>query len=269
MADMKVAYEDHMGTDLTVVKTAKVSFKKRPQWLPSGAGNDYPGVIYQNHDGRPVNLSQKDASLIRFLARGVDSGDWEKLMNRVAHAHDRSEIEEIVRSIRGTPQHWSPFAHTGVQLYVTAPLFVARQLQKHQVGFNWNEVSRRYVDDEPEFWEPDAWRKRADNVKQGSGGPLGDVLQPRVFERSRLVNRVALREYNEMLADGVCAEQARSVLPQSMMTEWIWTGNVYGFSRVCRQRLDPHAQAEVGIIAQQISDIIEPLFPVSWKELMS
>lgn len=249
MTEMKVTLvRPPLGDDLAVVNAARVSFDKESEWVEQcscgvvrdrtafhqwpGCGTDArqcPGRVHRS-------LSERDAKLIRYLAK---------------HGH------------------WSPFAHTAVQLRLKAPLFVARQLQKHEVGFVWNEISRRYVDFEPEFWEPLAWRKRADSAKQGSGGPVDPVVQKETDRATRAHNRACLARYNTMLADGICPEQARSVLPQSMMTEWIWTGNVYGFSRVCRQRLDPHAQAEVGIIAQQIAEIVEPLFPVSWKELMA
>lgn len=163
--------------------------------------------------------------------------------------------------------HWSPFAHCTLQFRVKAPIFVARQLQKHQVGFAWNEVSRRYVDYEPTFWSPGGnWRKKADNKKQGSMDDLvNDPLESQdIFEDTM---RYCLLTYNLMLANGVCPEQARSVLPQSMMTEWYWTGSLYGFARVCKLRLDPHAQAECRQVAMCINDACAQAFPMSWEAL--
>lgn len=159
--------------------------------------------------------------------------------------------------------HWTPFAHTAVSLRVKAPLFVARQLGKHQVGLTWNEVSRRYVDDEPSFHQPTAWRRRAENVKQGSSDETVDVGPNLHF-----LLRTAKRVYRELIEDGVCPEQARMVLPQSMLTEWIWTGSLYAFARVCKLRLKPDTQAETREIAQSISSICAGLFPISWAALM-
>ena len=169
--------------------------------------------------------------------------------------------------------HWSPFAHTSIQLRVKAPIFVARQLVKHQVGGVWNEVSRRYVDSEPEFYSPEVWRGRpTDGAKQGSSGVVGDiqvnpgfVTTPKFIAESAVMH--CLSAYNQLIKAGVAPEQARMILPQNMMTEWYWTGSLMFFARVCAQRLDPHAQAETSEVARQIADIVRPLFPVSWMAL--
>lgn len=227
-ADIKVTYRRHMGDDLTIVDAARVSFDKESEW-------DY------EDDGLFANpiLSDKDAKLIRYLAH-----------------HN----------------HWSPFAHTSIQLRVKAPIFVARQLVKHQVGGVWNEVSRRYVDNEPEFWFPDQWRGRPVNAKQGSNGVVD--LCSWYHEQIGLnvspqdTAEICLSMYSHMLECGVAPEQARMVLPQNMMTEWIWTGSLMFFTRVCRERLAPGAQYETRLVAEQIAEIIAPLFPVSWSALM-
>jgi thymidylate synthase (FAD) len=143
--------------------------------------------------------------------------------------------------------HWSPFAHVMLKFRVTAPIFVARQLAKHQVGLSWNEVSRRYVTVEPVLWKPDYLRKAAENVKQGS---------------SDLV-----RTYRSLLADGVCPEQARAVLPQGVMTEWIWTGSLYAFNRVVQQRTHPTAQQETKEVALRLAAECATKFPTSWTAL--
>lgn len=160
--------------------------------------------------------------------------------------------------------HWTPFAHPQVTFRIKAPLFVARQLGKHQVGLVWNEVSRRYVDSEPEFYIPETWRKRAENVKQGSSDEMvcdEDIAGFREYcETSRWY-------YQDLLDSGVCPEQARMVLPQSMYTEWIWTGSLAAFARVCKLRLDPHTQRETQEVAQAIAKHLETLFPVSYKYL--
>lgn len=162
--------------------------------------------------------------------------------------------------------HWSPFAHVVVKLRIRAPIFIARQLQKHQIGFAWNETSRRYVDNPPELFHPASWRGRPESVKQGSGGDIpkqsiaNDVLDD--------AYSAAVTGYDSLLALGVAPEQARMVLPQGMMTEWVWSGSVAAWARVCKQRLDPHAQAEAAVVARLISDIVGPLFPVSWMALI-
>jgi thymidylate synthase (FAD) len=220
-ADMQVTYVDHMGTDLTVVNAARVSFDKESSWE---INSPVP---------RECALKTSDAKLINYLAYN---------------------------------SHWSPFAHTSVQLRVKAPIFVARQLVKHQVGGVWNEVSRRYVDSEPEFYFPDEWRGKPVNAKQGSDGLVDDQEGLTAFVKAQTTQAVMV--YNSMLRDGVAPEQARMVLPQNMMTEWYWTGSLVFWARVCRLRLDSHSQAETTQVAQRISDVVAPLFPVSWRELM-
>lgn len=214
-----------MGSDLSVVNAARVSFDKESEW--------------DGHNG----LGDRDSKLIRYLA-----------------THD----------------HWSPFAHTSLSFRIKAPIFVARQLGKHQVGLVWNEVSRRYVDSLPEFYNPEVWRKRADNVKQGSAErPVDPVLRVNAAQVTTVDdaynNLVTHAEqiYNELIDHGVCPEQARMVLPQSMMTEWIWTGSLMAFARVCNLRLDPHTQKETQSVALSISSLIQPLFPVSWSTLVA
>ena len=165
--------------------------------------------------------------------------------------------------------HWSPFGHASVQFRIKAPIFVARQLVKHQVGLTWNEISRRYVDYEPEFYEVDSWRGRPINKKQGSSeeeiewidrGTRTDSLQSQV-------ETIALKNYNRMLEAGIAPEQARMILPQSMMTEWYWSGTLYAFARICNLRCAEDAQYETRIVANLINDECERLFPISWIEL--
>lgn len=232
-AQMKVELVDHMGTDLTVVNAARVSFDKASEWEAHVLDIDEgTGVIHVEE-----RLSDKDAKLINYLAK-----------------HN----------------HWSPFAHTSIQLRVKAPIFVARQLVKHQVGLVWNEVSRRYVDSEPEFYFPDQWRGRPEgSMKQGSSGVVTELVHGGkldVFTHNHVKEN--LRVYMQMLKSGVAPEQARMILPQNMMTEWYWTGSLMAFCRVCRERLAPGAQLETREVAEQIAEIVAPLFPVSWSALM-
>ncbi len=228
---IEVTYLDHMGSDLTVVNAARVSFAKRSEWEKGGwePGGD-------GWESYPQSLSKGDAKLLQYLAE---------------HSH------------------WTPFAHPQITLHVKAPIFVRTQCFKHKVGFVENEISRRYVDDNPEFFIPDAWRGRAENKKQGGG----NVLNVEWARESDGVLKEAYAEarfaYDKLLKNGVAPEQARMVLPQSMLTEWHWTGSLAAYARFCKQRLGKDAQAETGDIARLASTIIEPLFPVSWSALMS
>ena len=263
---MKVTYIDHMGDDLSVVNAAKVSFGKRSEW-------EYP---FEDADESLRRLSKKDQGLIQFLARGCTSGDWKSLVDRIASARYEGygleeEYESILHYIRRMPSHWSPFAHTAITLHLKMPIFVARQIMKHTTGIEYNEVSRRYVDSEPEFYVPDVWRKKADNVKQGSSDEPADWPPAGMGSAYDLSHRYpsCLATYNRMLDAGVCAEQARMVLPQSVYTEVIATGNLYAWANLYIQRSDSHAQKETQDLAKQIGEIIQPLYPVSWAALVA
>ena len=158
--------------------------------------------------------------------------------------------------------HKSPFNHAFATFHVKAPVFVARQLQKHEY-MPWNEISRRYVDDEPEFYTPTNWRGRSEDKKQGSSGEIFTDVSP------NYAYTAARETYRNLLMDGVAPEQARMVLPQSMMTEWYWSGSLYAFAKMCSLRLKPDTQAETRYVAQEISEYMEELFPDSWAALMA
>jgi thymidylate synthase (FAD) len=230
ISQQTVELVDCMGDDLSVVNAARVSFAKQSSWEIAEDG------------WSDIGLKNADKRLIKYLAN---------------HSH------------------WSPFAHTSISLRVKAPIFVARQLVKHQVGGVWNEVSRRYVDSEPEFYIPEP-RLKADNVKQGSSDKLfTQYLFTEEFEYVDRGYEEVAQQYienslylsNRMLQAGIAPEVARAYLPQSTMTEWIWTGSLLFFHRVFKQRIDAHAQKETQEIAKMIGDIVAPLFPVSWKAL--
>lgn len=162
--------------------------------------------------------------------------------------------------------HWTPFSHPQITLRETVPIFVARQRFKHMVGFTYNEVSRRYVDDAPEFFVPEVWRSRPDgSVKQGSGEDHSESE----FYASRYGKLLEQIEclYGDMIRDGIAPEQARMILPQSMMTSYYVTGSLAAFARAYKQRVDSHAQQEIQQLARQWGAIIQPLFPVSWVAL--
>lgn len=221
---MNVTLIDKLGTDLTVVNAARVSFDKQSDWEST--------TLTENQINKTLKMN--DEKLIGFLAK-----------------HN----------------HWSPFAHPQIQLRVKAPIFVARQLGKHQIGLIWNEISRRYVDNPPEFYFPDNWRKKNPDKKQGSYEDEFVEFAEQLQIES-LVKTIA-QTYESMINMGVCAEQARMILPQNMYTEWYWTGSLFAFARVCGLRLKKDTQYETRLIADQINNIVEPLFPVSWKALLS
>jgi len=175
----------------------------------------------------PPYLKDKDAKLIRYLAKH---------------------------------RHISPFGHCFASFHVKAPIFVARQLVKHKF-LRWNEISRRYVDDEPEFYEPDVWRGRSADKKQGSEGVVNIVLDQEVQWHRQLAT------YKNLLSEGVAPEQARMVLPQSTMTEWYWSGSLDAFADMCNLRCKSDTQAETRAVAQQIDRKMIELFPVSWDAL--
>lgn len=246
-AQMKVEYIDHLGTDLSVVNAARVSFDKESEW------EKHPTTKPWDEDAQRIlaRLNMREA---------IKEG--RQTYEEVLYERDAKLINYLAKH-----NHWSPFAHTSIQLRIKAPIFVARQLVKHQVGGVWNEVSRRYVDSEPEFWFPSEWRGRPEgSMKQGSSG----VVQHNQYaaDQAKQAANLALEVYNELMNVGVAPEQARVVLPQNMMTEWYWTGSLMFFIRVCRERMAPGAQLETREVAEQIAEIVAPLFPVSWSALM-
>lgn len=184
--------------------------------------------------------------------------------DKSASNYTSEQNEKLIRYL-AKHNHWTPFGHTSLTFRIKAPIFVARQLGKHQVGLVWNEVSRRYVDTEPEYFYPLYWRAKAPNVKQGSSNDSVELPGP--AWPSDVMN-AAHQMYLVMLREGICPEQARMVLPQAMMTEWVWTGSVAAFARVCKLRLDPHSQKETQEIAQMISDKIPKEFAAAWSALM-
>ena len=167
---------------------------------------------------------------------------------------EESMLVDLLNHIRKMPSHWSPFAHTAITLHLKMPIFVARQIMKHTTGIEYNEVSRRYVDSEPEFYVPDVWRKKADNVKQGSSDEAvdsGSLSWTCPEDEMSGVYQKALDAYMELVNYCMVApEQARMVLPQSMYTEVIATGNLYAFANMYIQRTDSHAQKETQDLAK-------------------
>ena len=240
MTQITATLVDHMGSDLSTVNAARVSFGKKSDWIKDwepydGAADEFGNKYYDKI------LSDRDTKLIKYLAKH---------------------------------KHLSPFGHAFASFHVKAPIFVARQLVKHKF-LRWNEISRRYVDDEPEFYVPDVWRGRSEDKKQGSSGVIttscvhdlsGELTHPKFASQD--VSEAALSLYGEMIDKGVAPEMARMVLPQSTMTEFYWSGSLDAFADMARLRCKEDTQYESRLVADQVSTIMQDLYPVSWAALM-
>ena len=226
---IKATYVDHMGSDLSVVNSARVSFGKTSKLVCTN-------IVLGTYD-----MSKGDKKLIQYLAKH---------------------------------KHTSPFGHAFASFHIKAPIFVARQLVKHKF-LRWNEISRRYVDDEPEFYQPDVWRGRSADKKQGSEGKVDLPAYAHItsswkgYEGKGNYYSISLHVYKDLLKHGVAPEQARMVLPQSTMTEWYWSGSLDAFADMCRLRTSGDTQAETQEVAWQIYREMDKLFPVAWDALLA
>ena len=174
--------------------------------------------------------------------------------------HMKARDKKLIQYL-ANHKHISPFGHCFASFHIKAPVFVARQLVKHKF-LRWNEVSRRYVDSDPEFYVPSVWRGKSADKKQGSEGSItiSDDIVEEVYDDT-------VARYRLLLDIGVCPEQARMVLPQSMMTEWYWSGSLDAFADMCKLRCAPDTQAETAEVAWEIDRTMVKLFPVSWEAL--
>ena len=222
---IKVTYIDHMGTDLSVINAARVSFGKKSRYY---YGDEAEIAADFDREWKfPTFMLDQDEKLIKYLAKH---------------------------------KHMSPFGHCFASFHIKAPLFVARQLVKHKF-LRWNEISRRYVDSKPEFYEPDEWRGKSKDKKQGSEG----VVQVYMDQSMQWYRQFVA--YENLINNGVCPEQARMVLPQSMMTEWYWSGSLDAFADMCNLRCTGDTQLETRLVANEICNKMKELFPVSWFAL--
>jgi len=222
---IEVTHIDHMGTDLSVINAARVSFGKKSRYY---YGDEAEIAADFDREWKfPTFMLDQDEKLIKYLAKH---------------------------------KHMSPFGHCFASFHIKAPLFVARQLVKHKF-LRWNEISRRYVDSKPEFYEPDEWRGKSKDKKQGSEG----VVQVYMDQSMQWYRQFVA--YENLINNGVCPEQARMVLPQSMMTEWYWSGSLDAFADMCNLRCTGDTQLETRLVANQICDSMKELFPVSWFAL--
>jgi len=216
-------------------------------------------ATYVNHMGN--DLSVVNAARVSF-------GKTSKLVctNLVQGTYDMSKGDKKLIKYLAKHKHTSPFGHSFASFHVKAPIFVARQLVKHKF-LRWNEISRRYVTDNIEYFYPDNYRQAADNKKQGSGGNVSEEVEMSAIKKVTAANAKSLIAYENLLSSGVCEEQARMVLPQSTMTEWYWSGSLDAFADMCNLRCKPDTQAETREVANQIDRKMIELFPVSWDAL--
>lgn len=255
---MHVEYINHYLTDKDVANFARQSFGKLAENFTEVQNNN----------------------LIKFLARGMASGDWEDLINKLftlgkidyaspvdspMEADNRVKAKELATYLRKIPEHWVPFSHPHITLRMKAPVPIARQLFKHKIGFSESEESRRYVSHTPEYYVPDFFRSADANVKQGSGGKHHSNGFWLKHYKQHCIDAIVM--YKQMIIDGVCPEQARFILPQGTEVNWVLTGSLYAFANLYNQRSDSHAQKEIQDVAHMIDDIISPLYPVSWQAL--
>lgn len=242
----------HYGDDLLVVNAARASFGKRK-----------------------TVLDEKDEGLIRYLATGYRASEWRDVVDdmtiqgkkyrEVLDPHIWQDIEDFLKGVIRKPQHWLPFAHPHATVHITVPVFLARQLVKHQIGGVWSEESRRYINDEPVYWLPHEWRTRPDDIKQGCAGPIERQDDAMLLAKTSYAG--STHDYKRLLAMGVAPEEARAVLPLAHMTSVVWTGSLAFWARVYNQRADSGAQTAARGFARMLGSVMEPLYPLSWVAL--
>lgn len=243
---MKAEYLNHYLTDQDVANYARQSFSK----------------LAENF------TKEQNDNLIRFLARGMQSKDWISLINQLINKDNALSYQDTLKLatyLREIPKHWVPFGHPHITLKMSAPVSIRVQCFKHKIGFVESEESRRYISSTPDIYVPAVFRQQSINKKQGSG----DTHEQSDYWKAAYNKscQLAINTYQEMIANGVCAEQARFVLPQGCEVNWVWTGSLYGFSNFYNQRSDAHAQKEIQYLAKEVNEIIGKLYPVSWSAL--
>lgn len=241
---MKAQLISVMGSDDSIADAARVSFDKRAE----------------------MYTPEQNQSLIKYLARGVSTKDYEQLVSDVATGMTPTEARELVHQIKNQAVHWTPFAHTAISMRMSAPVPIRTQCFKHKQGFVENEESRRYISSVPELYIPEYIRAKPEgSIKQGSGDRHPNSDKWLQCYRIRCAQILGL--YEDMIEDGVCPEQARFILPQGVCVNWIWTGSLYAFANFYNKRTDTHAQKEIQDLAHQVGKLIAPHFPVAWSAL--
>jgi len=240
---MQVIYENHYLTDRDVANYARQSFATLAEHFTESQNNN----------------------LVRFLARGMASGDWEKKLVEFTNCLSMERAKELAVYMRKIPEHWVPFGHPHITLRMSAPVPIRVQCFKHKIGFVESEESRRYISSRPVLYMPQHFRATATSMKQGSAGKHDKSAY--WMAKYFTVGEDAISTYLKAINDGVCPEQARFFLPQGCEVNWVWTGSLYAFANFYNQRSDSHAQVEIQELASMVNDIIKPLYPVSWAAL--
>jgi thymidylate synthase (FAD) len=265
------------GSCLGIVNAARKSFGRRSEWANEEDLWCSPWVPLGNEQGDDIRhemqnpyitpvLKDKDKRLLEFLARGMTAADFDDLAVNIAVTtgdddyDGYQEQKELLWQWRNTPTHDTPFNHGFFSFEVKAPVFVARHLVKHEYLI-MSEYSRRYITDDVEFYVPDVWRAKAEDVKQGSGGAAASQYFPTSYCEQTGIE--AVQRYNKMLSQGICAEQARIILPQNTMTSWTWSGTLGAFANMCKLRLSSDTQAETRVVAQAVYEELKKQFPVA------
>jgi len=250
MTQQIAEYVDHMGNDTSVVNAARLSFG-----VKSKAYTD-----------------EQNKSLINFLAYGVSSKEIALIIKQLIIGFDStqnidSEIlaRKFYDDLRQQDRHWTPFAHTAISIKMKAPIPIRTQCFKHKTGLVENEESRRYISTTPEIFIPEFRAKPEGSIKQGSGGLHPDHKS--IQDDYRRHCEEGINKYENYIKRGVAPEQARLVLPQGTMVNWLWTGNLLAFANFYNKRSDSHAQTEIQELAEFVRKVVEPLFPVSWNAL--
>lgn len=248
MSNISVQLIDSMGSDKRVAEVARISFAKGNLDIPE-------------------ELAPNDLGLINFLARGIRTDEYDAVLSQLAAGvGSRTEAVKMFENIKHQATHWTPFAHTAFTIKCCAPIPIRTQLFKHTVGLVANEESRRYIFTTPELFMPDVIRAKPEgSIKQGSGDT--HPLSHKWLEDYRKHCMDMIELYEQMIADNVCPEQARFVLPQGVMVNWVWTGNLIALANVFNKRADSHSQKEVQEFAHKLKEAIEPIMPVSWAAL--
>ena len=228
---MLVEYLEHMGDDRMVVNAAFVS---NDNWITESMWRE---------------------------GYALSSGKF------LSHQEVVNRAQRLILKLAGD-DHWTPFAHPQIQFRIVAPIFVANQLKRHSVGAAINEVSRRYVNTDPNF-EKLIYRRKSNTMKQGSAGPVPMEVQLYLEKEAKEIEEEATRLYKKWIKQGIASELARTILPQTMQTSWIWTASLYFYFRLCQRRLHAHAQSETREVAILISNKLRELFPISWEALMA
>ena len=247
---MFVKYIDHMGSDQRVVDVARQSFAQTDAAVRTEAQNQ---------------------GLIRYLAEGISATDRKEIISMILNGtkelgtYDECTAEGLYQSIRHQAVHWTPFAHTAITLQMQAPIPIRTQAFKHKQGLVENEESRRYISSTPEIFIPEFRLRPEGSIKQGSAGihPDNAAWKSSYIE----ITHAAVFMYERMISEGIAPEQARFVLPQGVEVNWTWTGNLLAFANFYNKRSDTHAQQEIQDLAEMVREIIEPLYPMSWKAL--